>query len=381
MSYTPPSISGYNSAPPSDDGAQTSANRLYWSTIKTKLSDPLKNYIDAINTAVDNGFNNQFMSTIDDKSSTFTVGTADDGRFYNCTSALTVNLPPASSVGEGFHIAVFNNSVGTITIDGDSSETINGSATATITVQYEAIFLICTGSGWFATYLALPARFVTSITGNLSVGGTLSATGTFTVNGTSTASATISLAEDTDNGSNKVTITPPQSIAADYTLTLPASAGTLQLLTDSKRILKHSYDTNTTATSTATAIPADNTIPQSTEGAEGMTASFTPTSATSKLCIWYGAMLGSSSASTSGVLCLFKDSDAGALDATPAYISNGGVNEVNGYYEMTSGTTSAITFKLRYGAASGTTYFNSLSGTGLYGGVAPAFIKIVEVEA
>ena len=148
-----------------------------------------------------------------------------------------------------------------------------------------------------------------------------------------------------------------------------------------KRVLQHTYATSTSTASTATAIPADNTIPQNTEGAEGMTASFTPTSATSKLCIWYGAMLGSSSASTSGALCLFKDSDAGALDVTPSYISNGGATEVSGFYEMTSGTTSAITFRLRYGGASGTTYFNSLSGTGLYGGVAPAFIKIMEVEA
>lgn len=157
--------------------------------------------------------------------------------------------------------------------------------------------------------------------------------------------------------------------------------GILDLMPSQKRVLQHDYDTSTATSSTATTIPADNTIPQSTEGAEGMTSTFTPTSATSKLCIWYGAMLGSSSASASGALCLFKDSETDARDVTPSYISNGGANEVAGYYEMTSGTTSAITFKLRFGASGGTTYFNSLSGTGLYGGVAPAFIKVIEVEA
>lgn len=159
------------------------------------------------------------------------------------------------------------------------------------------------------------------------------------------------------------------------------NGSTISLTDTGKRILQHSYSTSTTTNSTATAIPLDNTIPQSTEGAEGMTASFTPTSATAKLCIWYGAMLGSSSANTSGVLALFKDSDTDAMDTTPSLITNAGVTEVQGYYEMTAGTTSAITFKIRYGGASGTTYFNSLSGTGLYGGVAPAFIKIIEVEA
>ena len=36
------SVSGYNSSPPSDDGSTTTANEVKWSTIKTKLPDPLK---------------------------------------------------------------------------------------------------------------------------------------------------------------------------------------------------------------------------------------------------------------------------------------------------------------------------------------------------
>lgn len=65
-----------------------------------------------------------------------------------------------------------------------------------------------------------------TITGNMSFGGTVSAVGSIAVAGTSSAAASLSLAEDTDNGTNKVTITIPASLAADYILTLPADDGT-----------------------------------------------------------------------------------------------------------------------------------------------------------
>lgn len=377
MSYTPPSISGYNSTPPSDDGAQTSANRLYWSTIKTKLADPLKNYIDSINIAVDNGFAAQFLSTIDDKSSTFTVGTADDGKFYNCTSALTVNLPPASSVGEGFHIAVFNNSVGTITVDGDSAETINGSATATLTVQYEAMFLICSGSGWFATYLPLPARLVTSITGNLTIGGTLGVTGKTTTAASATGGAGFNIPHGT---------APTSPVNGDiWTTTSGVFArinGTNVQVSGEKRIIQRAYKSTTTNDSTALTVPDDNTIPQNSECKVGLTAdAFTPTSATSKLRISYSAMISNSSASTTGMLLLFKDSDAGALKTSPALVGNGDPTTIYDYYEMTAGTTSAITFKLYFGGISGTTYFLSDNGTVKWGGTVNAHILIEEIEA
>ena len=55
-SYTNVTITGYNTSPPPDDGSQTSANRVTWSTIKTKLPDPLKTAIEAIDTNVDAAF-------------------------------------------------------------------------------------------------------------------------------------------------------------------------------------------------------------------------------------------------------------------------------------------------------------------------------------
>ena len=57
MSFTKPTISGYNSSPPSDDGAETSTNETKWSFIKEKLSDPVKTLTEALATATDSGLN------------------------------------------------------------------------------------------------------------------------------------------------------------------------------------------------------------------------------------------------------------------------------------------------------------------------------------
>lgn len=49
--------------------------------------------------------------------------------------------------------------------------------------------------------------------------------GVYRFGGNSTQAAQITLEEDTDNGSNFLTITPPASIASDWTLTLPSDDG------------------------------------------------------------------------------------------------------------------------------------------------------------
>ena len=48
----------------------------------------------------------------------------------------------------------------------------------------------------------------------------------------STSGGKIEFLEDTDNGTNKVTLEGPDSIATDYTLELPSSAGTLATIED-----------------------------------------------------------------------------------------------------------------------------------------------------
>jgi len=159
------------------------------------------------------------------------------------------------------------------------------------------------------------------------------------------------------------------AIFSDYTQT----AGT------NKVVGMTNTQTGSVATGTTT-IPQDNTIPQITEGDQYMTLSYTPTSATNKLQI-DAVAFGASSANCSMVMALFQDSTANALAATTQYMVGGPTNNYSQIlrHTMTSGTTSAIAFKIRIGLDNaGTFTFNGRGGSQLFGGVAASSITITE---
>ena len=129
----------------------------------------------------------------------------------------------------------------------------------------------------------------------------------------------------------------------------------------------------------ATAIPDDDTIPQSGEGVEFMTLAITPTNASNKLRIDIVAQLENSAvAYVTGAL--FQDATAGALAAGTAYCGAGNRGTFTLTHYMAAGTTSATTFKLRAGAASGTTTLNGTGGSRKYGGVMASSITITEIK-
>ena len=130
----------------------------------------------------------------------------------------------------------------------------------------------------------------------------------------------------------------------------------------------------------STAIPADNTIPQITEGNQYMSLSITPTSASSTLkvdVVWIG------SANTTGsALCvaLFRDSGANALATSYQ-------NQAVGQYFtsqcftsfVASGSAALTTFTVRAGVSSGTTTFNGVGTTSYLGGSLASSITITEI--
>ena len=68
---------------------------------------------------------------------------------YSCTGTFTITLPAVSGTTAGDQIRVKNIGTGTVTIDGASSETIDGAATFVMDVQWGAITLVSNGStGW-----------------------------------------------------------------------------------------------------------------------------------------------------------------------------------------------------------------------------------------
>lgn len=54
--YTQVTVANYNQTPPSDDGTVAASNQVNWSKHKTKLTDPLKTAIEAIDTNVNAAF-------------------------------------------------------------------------------------------------------------------------------------------------------------------------------------------------------------------------------------------------------------------------------------------------------------------------------------
>jgi hypothetical protein len=137
-----------------------------------------------------------------------------------------------------------------------------------------------------------------------------------------------------------------------------------------------------TVVTTGSTFPADDSIPQIGEGASFFDAdAFTPTDANSTILIDVLAFVATN---TSGALCtiaLFKDSDANALAASKVNDATANVHHspIAIHYQEAAVSTSARTYKLRYGANAGTTTGNGVNAARLFGGVVASSITITEV--
>lgn len=98
-----------------------------------------------------------------EKTSNYTVTIQDKDKLFlvDSTNAdVTISLPTAASAGDGFKVTIkkMDNSQNTITVDGNSSETIDGSTTITLTQPYSVISVVSDGSEWISE------QFIPSIT-------------------------------------------------------------------------------------------------------------------------------------------------------------------------------------------------------------------------
>lgn len=148
----------------------------------------------------------------------------------------------------------------------------------------------------------------------------------------------------------------------------------------------------TTAGSTTTVIPYDDSIPQIGEGAEVLTVSITPANTNNILVIEYNFMMtcvANNAGSRQFSSAIFQDATANALYAQLDFqtfegqtATNAGI-AVSGRFYMTAGTTSATTFRLRVGPAVNTYTYYWLSnvGSALFSTVNPAVITVSEYSA
>jgi len=135
--YITEAISGYNASPPPDDNSQTEANKVKWSTTKTKLADPIKDQVANIDAKL------LLMADVgpDAKSATYATVAGDHQKTIECDGTFTVTLLAVASAPTGYVVTLKNIGTGTITVDATGSETIDGSTSAISLVEQESITL------------------------------------------------------------------------------------------------------------------------------------------------------------------------------------------------------------------------------------------------
>lgn len=169
---------------------------------------------------------------------------------------------------------------------------------------------------------------------------------------------------------------------ADFLLTGDTSAAGIKKvpLTSVGRLVQRVEATPyITYSSSAAAIPVDDTIPQVTEGAQYCTLSITPVKTTNRLVI-RASFSGSVSSAGSLVLALFN----GGANALKASISTSPTLDylitLSLAHEMAAGSTSALTFTLRAGPNAATMYVNGTSSSRILGGATAAMLSVEEYE-
>jgi hypothetical protein len=137
-------------------------------------------------------------------------------------------------------------------------------------------------------------------------------------------------------------------------------------------------EVHTTYSTGSTNIPADDTIPTSSEGSEIITKAITPTSATNRLLFIFEGNLQNSSTQNIA-FTLFQDSGAAAIAMGWSMCHMGNHQNHLGFtHDMVAGTTSSTTFKIRMGGESGTYRTNGSSSARRYGGISANRLTIIE---
>jgi hypothetical protein len=96
----------------------------------------------------------QNMTTFTTKTTGYTAALADAGAIHRCTAAMTVNLTAAATLGQNWSLLIAADG-GSVTVDPNASETINGISTLVIPDGSSAE-IICDGSNFFTVIRPSP---------------------------------------------------------------------------------------------------------------------------------------------------------------------------------------------------------------------------------
>ena len=174
------------------------------------------------------------------------------------------------------------------------------------------------------------------------------------------------------NGSTSGTILLTQpAVAGTNTITLPAETGTVISSVSTGTVVTRAFVENTAYSSSASTIPADNTIPQVGEGAQILTQSITLKSASNRVRVTFSGQLTNGTGPDSGNVALFLDGAADAIHALPYTTTTANYQlPVSFVFEHAPALTGSHTYSIRVGGSTYTTYINGSTVTRLSGGVA-----------
>ena len=103
---------GYNAAPPADDGSAVASNQVKWSTVTSKIGAPLVNWATALDTKLQTAFDLSMTTTAVDK----TTDATNHLKPITVTGAAIISLGNAATMGTGYQTAVVNMYSAAITV-------------------------------------------------------------------------------------------------------------------------------------------------------------------------------------------------------------------------------------------------------------------------
>lgn len=148
------------------------------------------------------------------------------------------------------------------------------------------------------------------------------------------------------------------------------------------QVIQTQFSATAAVATGSTTIPADDTIPQNTEGDQYFSNSITPKSASSFLRITAKLNLATSAAAGAQfIAALFQDAGANAIAVATQFTASSA--QINGLYLehfLTSQIIVPTTFKVRAGGeVAGTFTLNGRASARMYGGTLFSFLKIEEI--
>ena len=165
------------------------------------------------------------------------------------------------------------------------------------------------------------------------------------------------------------------------------SVGAAPFVARSGQVVQSVFQTNAANTVISATIPADSTIPQSSEGTQVLTATITPTSSGNTLeveAVVHGSEL--TNVGDSILVALFRDAGADAVAASFVGGMNGGGNNLTSgtaviRYRVAAGSTAATTFTVRAGNNTGSMTLNATHQNINLGGLIASTLTVREISS